>query len=83
MDNWDQLLGLETARVVFKSAYDVEEFTTHLSVDFVSEYVDIWEFAPKRYLEISSLIPRYPKISLNSKKSKDKFEGYERISFTG
>ncbi len=41
IDDWDQLLGLETARVVFKSAYDVEEFTTHLSVDFVSEYVDV------------------------------------------
>ncbi len=25
---------------MFKSAYEVEEFTTHLSVDFVSEYVD-------------------------------------------
>jgi len=36
--NWDQLLGLETARVVFKSAYNLEESTT--SLDFVSEYVD-------------------------------------------
>ncbi len=43
----------------------------------------IWEFAPKRYPEISSHILRYPKISLNSNKSKDKFEGYERISLTG
>ncbi len=25
---------------MFKSAYEVEEFTTHLSVDFVSKYVD-------------------------------------------
>jgi hypothetical protein len=40
IDDWDQPLGLETAQVVFKSAYDVEEFTTHLSVDFVSKYVD-------------------------------------------
>jgi hypothetical protein len=40
IDDWDQLLGLETIRVVFKSAFEVEEFTTHLSVDFVSEYVD-------------------------------------------
>jgi hypothetical protein len=43
----------------------------------------IWEFAPKRYPKISSLILRYPKISLNSNKSKDKFYGYERISLTG
>jgi hypothetical protein len=43
----------------------------------------IWEFAPKRYPEISSLILRYPKISLNSNKSKDMFYGYERISLTG
>ncbi len=40
IDDWDQLLGLETARVVFKSAYEVKDFTTHLSVNFVSEYVD-------------------------------------------
>jgi hypothetical protein len=39
IDAWDQLLGLETARVVFKSAYEVKEFT-NLSVNFVSEYVD-------------------------------------------
>jgi hypothetical protein len=43
----------------------------------------IWEFAPKRYPEISSHILKYPKISLNSNKSKDKFEEYERISLTG
>ncbi len=43
----------------------------------------IWEFAPKRYPKIFSHILRYPKISLNSNKSKDKFYGYERISLTG
>jgi hypothetical protein len=42
----------------------------------------IWEFPPKRYPKISSLILRYPKISLNSNKSKDIFYGYERISLT-
>jgi hypothetical protein len=44
---------------------------------------DIWEFAPKRYPKISSLILRYPKISLNTNKSKDIFYGYQRISLTG
>jgi hypothetical protein len=43
----------------------------------------IWQFAPKRDPKIFSLILRYPKISLNSNKSKDKFYGYERISLTG
>ena len=45
----------------------------------------IWEFAPKRYPKISSLevILRYPKISLNSNKSKDMYYGYERISLNG
>ncbi len=43
----------------------------------------IWEFAPKRYPKISSLILRYPKISLNSNKSKDMNYGYERISLNG
>jgi hypothetical protein len=36
--DWDQ--RLVTPRVALKSAYDVEDFNTHLSVDFVSEYVD-------------------------------------------
>jgi hypothetical protein len=58
-----------------------------LASAFVSQLIHqglhIWEFAPKRYPEISSLILRYPKISLNSNKSKDKFYGYERISLTG
>jgi hypothetical protein len=36
--DWDQ--RLVTPRVALKSAYDVEAFNTHLSVDFVSEYVD-------------------------------------------
>jgi hypothetical protein len=39
----------------------------------VSRLLGIWEFAPKRYPKISSLILRYPKISLDSKKSKDMF----------
>ncbi len=49
----------------------------------VTALVVIWEFALKRYPKIFSHILRYPKISLNWKKSKDKLYGYERISLTG
>jgi hypothetical protein len=49
---------------------------------------NIWEFAPKRYLEISCYILRYPEISLIEDISRISFMdikgylfGYERISF--
>jgi hypothetical protein len=44
---------------------------------------NIWEFAPKIYPEISSLILRYTKISPHTNKSKDMYYGYERISLNG